>query len=402
MPTVDTTWFSQPYFDNVHDVMARMRADEPVVRAVMPNGLPIWVITRYEDARAALLDERLLKDHDRLTRVMRDRLADAGYQTELNGIFTKHMLLSDPPDHTRLRSLLARSFTARRIAELRPFVQRLTTELLDRLAAGNGPADLVAGLATPLPAIVICELLGVPVDDRSRFQAWTAAMLEGVPPSSLTASHELRAYLTDLIAAKSYAPGDDLLSALTKVSEDGDRLSAEELHATAVLLLVAGHETTSNLIGNGARLLLAEPALAERLRTRPGDMAAVIEELLRVDGPVMLTPQRFTAEPVTVAGVTIPADEVVMIAVGSANRDDTRFDRAADFDLERGSRGHIGFGLGLHYCLGAPLARLEADVALTALITRFPNARIAVAASELQHRRASIMNGYQALPVLLH
>lgn len=396
-----TELFTQSYFDHVHEVMASMRMRQPVFRGAMPNGLPVWVITRYDDARLALTDDRLRKDHDRLTAVMRARLADAGQGTELNGLFTKHMLLSDPPDHTRLRSLLARDFTPRRIALLRPFVSRVTTELFDRLADRDGPVDLVAGLALPLPAFVIGELLGVPVEDRNRFQSWTATMLEGVPPSSLTASKDLRDFLAGLIAAKSASPGDDLLSALTRASEDGDRLGADELLATAVLLLVAGHETTSNLIGNGARLLLTEPALATRVRERPAELPAVIEELLRLDSPVMMTTQRCTTEPVTIGDVTIPADEVVMIAVGSANRDGDRFEQPERFDLERGGRGHVSFGHGVHYCLGAPLARLESEIALGELVLRFPDARLAVPANELRHRRASIMNGYTALPAFL-
>jgi cytochrome P450 len=244
------------------------------------------------------------------------------------------MLLSDPPDHTRLRGLLARSFTARRIAQLRPFVLRVATELLDDLAAQDDVVDLVAGFALPLPSVVISELLGVPPEDRTSFQGWTAAMMEGRPATSLPASRQLSEYLAGLIAAKSAAPGEDLLSALTEAGEDGDRLSAQELLATAILLLVAGHETTANLIGNGIRLLLTEPALAPRVRERPADLPAVLEELLRVDSPVMLTTQRFTAAPVDIGGVTIPAGEVVMVAVGSANRDADRFERAAEFDLD--------------------------------------------------------------------
>lgn len=397
-----TELFTQSYFDNVHEIMSRMREREPVFRGAMPNGLPVWVITRYDDVKAALTDDRLRKDHDRLTAVMRARLAEVGRGTELNGLFTKHMLLTDPPDHTRLRSLLARDFTPRRIELLRPFVSRVTTELFDRLDQIDDVVDLVAGLGLSLPGIVIGELLGVPGADRTRFQVWTATMVEGVPPSSLEASRALRHYLTELIAAKSASPGDDLLSALTRVSADGDRLAGDELRATAVLLLVAGHETTSNLIGNGVRLLLTEPALAARLRARPEDFPAVIDELLRLDSPVMMTTQRFTVEPVAFGDVTIPANEVVMIAVGSANRDGARFERPDEFDLDRGSRGHLSFGHGIHYCLGAQLARLESEIALGELVRRFPAARLAVPATELTRRRASIMNGYAALPVLLH
>jgi cytochrome P450 len=393
--------FTQSYFDNVHDVMAHLRADEPVHHTSLPNGLPVWLITRYDDVRAALTDERLRKDNDRLTEVMRTKLAEAGAGTELSSLFTKHMLNADPPDHTRLRNLLTRSFTARRVELLRPYVLRVATELLDELAAVRGEVDLVAGFAVPLPSIVISELLGVPGADRGLFQEWSSGMLHGRPERSLPASRELVAYLTTLIAAKSAAPGEDLLSALTQESETGDRLSERELLATAVLLLVAGHETTANLIGNGAYRLLADPELANALRTRPDGIPAVVEELLRVDSPVMLSTQRYTAAPLRIGDVTIPEGEVVMVAVGSANRDDGRFPRPAELDVARGARGHVAFGHGMHYCLGAPLARLEGEVAFGQLVTRFPDARITQPADPLRRRQASIMNGYAALPVLL-
>lgn len=394
-------FFTQPYFDNVHDVMAGLRTDEPVTRATMPNGLPVWLITRYDDARAALTDARLCKDNDRLTEVMRTKLAEAGAGTELSGLFTKHMLNADPPDHTRLRNLLTRSFTARRIELLRPYVLGIATELLDELSAAQGEVDLIAGFALPLPSVVIGELLGVPEGDRELFQRWSSAMLHGHPEQTLPASRQLIDYLAELIAAKSATPGDDLLSALTEESETGDRLSNKELVATAILLLVAGHETTTNLIGNGAHRLLSDPDLVSGLRARPDGIPAVVEELLRVDSPVMLSTQRFTTQPVQVGDVTIPEGEVVMIAVGSANRDESRFSRPDELDVGRGSRGHVAFGHGMHYCLGAPLARLEGEIALGQLVTRFPDARIALPATELRRRQASIMNGYAALPVLL-
>jgi cytochrome P450 len=393
--------FTDEYFASVHDVMARLRREQPVHRTTMPNGLPVWVISRYADVRAALTDDRLRKDNDQLVAVMRAKLVEAGRGTELPSLFTKHMLNADPPDHTRLRGLLARAFTARRVELLRPFVRSTTTELLDTLAAEDDVVDLISGFALALPSIVISELLGVPAGDRARFQEWTSAMLEGRRATALPGSRRLVAYLTDLIAAKSETPGNDLLSALTQESETGDRLSAEELLGTAVLLLVAGHETTTNLIGNGARLLLAEPELAAAVRRRPDDISPVVEEVLRVDSPVMLTTHRFTAEPVRIGDVTIPRNEVVMISLGSANHDESRFERPDEVDVDRGSRGHVAFGHGIHYCLGAPLARMEAEIALRELVMRFPEARIALPLNQLRRRRASIMNGYATLPVLL-
>jgi cytochrome P450 len=397
----DIALFSGPYYEQVHDILGRLRVDEPVHRAVMPTGLPVWVITRYDDVRSVLTDPRIRKDHQRLTEIAQGKLAQRGVDTRLNGLFSRHLLLLDPPEHTRVRALLTRSFTARRVKLLRPFIDRLATDLLDRLAAEPGPVDLVAGFALPLPAIVISELLGVPENERDAFQDWTGALLAGRPEIALPATGEMIAYLTGLIARKIEAPADDLLSALTVEAELGDRLSGEELVATAMLLLVAGHETTSNLIVNGARWILDDPALAVRLRAEPGLLPAVVEELLRLESPVMMSTPRFTAEPVTIGDVTIPAGELVLVSVGSANRDERRFPRPDDLDTGRDAHGVLAFGHGPHYCIGAPLARLEGALALGHLVEDFPLARLAVPTNELRHRHAAIMHGYRELPVFL-
>lgn len=392
--------FTSDYFRHTHEFLGQLRADGPAHRAVMPNGLPIWVITRYRDVRAALVDRRLSKDYDRIVPIMRAKLAAAGESTELIGTLTRHMLTTDPPDHTRLRRLLARDFTARRIEQLRPRITEIVDGLLDSLPV-DGLADLIAGFALPLPATVIGELLGVPVDRRAEFQAWTTAMLEFRPETSLPASRKLVDFVTELVAAKAAAPGDDLLSALTRASADGDRLTDEEVVGTGMLLLAAGFETTVNLIGNGLRWLLDEPDLARGLRERPDTLPAFVEELLRVDSPVVLSTFRCTTEPVDFGDVRVPTGEVVLVSVGSANRDDRRYERAAEMDLTRGARGHLAFGHGVHYCLGAPLARMEGQIAFRAFLRRFPDARSAVPRARLPRRSVATMNGYAALPVCL-
>ncbi|MFC0439515.1 cytochrome P450 [Kutzneria buriramensis] len=390
--------FTEQYFAHVHEFMATARAEEPVFRVRQVSGVPTWVVTRYDEVRALLTDDRLSKDSVRLGEILRARLAEAGHEPRVSALFGRNMLMADPPDHTRLRLLLAKEFTARRIAQLRPFIERLTDELLTAAAAQDGPVDLADGFAVALPALVISELLGVPGEDRHRFQGWTGALLSGDPERITPANDAIQAYLKELIKAKSERPGEDLLSAMTTASEQGDRLSADELVSMAALLLVAGHETTANLISAGIRRLLTEPGLADAVLADP---APVVEELLRVDSPVMLATTRFTTEDVEVGGVTIPAGELVALAIGSANRDEARFEHGDEFDLDRGARGHIAFGHGLHHCLGAPLARLEGDIALTALARQFPQARLAVPAAELTHRRVPIMNGFAAMPVLL-
>lgn len=392
--------FTDQYFDNVHEVFSRLRTEQPVVRAVMPDGLPVWVITGYAETRAALNDPRLSKNRERMIEIVAAKLAEAGVSTELSALYTPHMLLTDPPDHTRLRTLLARAFTVRRVESLRPRVQRLADDLLDALGTGE-PVDLITEFALPLPATVIAELLGVPMADRPPFQQWVLAMNEQRPEVSLPASQEMVPYLAGLLERKAADPADDLLSALVAASESGDRLSSDELLATALLLLMAGHETTANLIGNALRWILADPGLARALRDRPGSIENAVEELLRFDSPVMISTNRFSAEPIEVGGVTIPAGEIVLMSLGSANRDGRRFDRPDHLDITRELGGHVAFGHGIHYCIGAPLARLESEIALATFVRRFPNARLAVPVEKVRRRTGSIMNGIVELPALL-
>jgi cytochrome P450 len=390
--------FGRSYYDHIHEFSAALRAETPVYRAIMPDGLPVWMITRYADVRAALTDGRLRKDHNRMIEILTAKYIEAGVTEELTALYSPHMLLTDPPDHTRLRTLLTRAFTARRVESLRPGIEQTARSLLAALPTTE-PVDLIAKYALPLPATVIAELLGVPAADRPQFQQWSSDMIEQRPEASLPASAKMVPYLTDLINKKKDKPGDDLLSAL--VAEDEDRLSEEELRATALLLLVAGHETTANLIGNSIPLLLSDPALAESLRARPDQLKAAIEELLRVDSPVMVTTKRFSAEEVKVAGVTIPADEIVLIAIGSANRDDRRFAQPSKINIGRADTGHMAFGHGVHYCLGAPLARLEGEIAIEQLLKEFPKAQLTMPPNQLKRKTASIMNGYTTVPVIL-
>jgi cytochrome P450 len=389
--------YTEHYFAHVHEFMAVARAEEPVFLTTALNGVPTWVVTRYDDVKALLTDDRLSKDSERIIALLHTKMVAAGREPQLHAGFGKSMLMADPPDHSRLRLLLAKDFTARRIATLRPFVEQLTDNLLAALATEPGPVDVVDGFAMALPAMVISEMLGVPAEDRHEFNAWTGDLLSGDPAVYMPANDAVVAYLGKLIEAKQADPGEDLLSAMTR-AEEGDRLSPAEVLAMALLILIAGHETTTNLISSAIVRLTADPALAERLLADP---LPVIDELLRVDSPVMLGTARYTTEAVEVGGVTIPADEMVALALGSANRDADRFAHPEQIDLDRGARGHVAFGHGLHHCLGAPLARLEAEVALTAFVRQFPDAKLAVPVDELPFRHATIMNGYSEMPVVL-
>jgi vitamin D3 1,25-hydroxylase len=383
-PLFDGDYWADPY-----PALAELRADDPVRRLDLPDG-PMWIITRYEDARAAFVDARFSKDW-RYTLPAEQRAAMPAAPTPM-------MLLMDPPDHTRLRRLVSRSFTARRMEELRPRVQQIADELLDALPTGT--VDLMTHYAFLLPVRVICELLGVPAEDRDDFGRWSSTMIdESSNDEKMAASTALGEYLAALIDRKRAEPDDALLSALTQVSDEGDALSQEELVAMAMMLLIAGHETTVNLIGNGVLGLLTHPDQLAVLRDEPDRWPGAVEEFLRWDTPVTNAPVRFAAEDVEVAGTVIPEGAVVMLSLSAANRDDARFTDAATLDVRRTDGGHVAFGYGLHHCLGAPLARIEGQVALASLFTRHPDLRLA--SQDLTYRRSVLVRGLTELPVVV-
>ncbi|MFI8785128.1 cytochrome P450 [Streptomyces sp. NPDC055105] len=349
-----------------YPVYEELRARGPVHRVLLPKPADdgeAWLIVGHEEARAALIDPRLVKSPA--------KLGFSGLDEELIGA---HLLITDPPHHTRLRSLVTRAFTARRVESLRPRIQRITDDLLDAMLP-HGRADLVESFAFPLPLTVICELLGVPDIDRADFRRMSN---EVVAPSDRDGEYatfvELAAYLRDLIEDKrASAPADDLLSALIRTTaEDGDRLSPDELCAMAFILLIAGHETTVNLIASGVRALLAHPDQLAALRADMTLLGGAVEEMLRYEGPVENATYRFTVEDTEVAGTVIPGGSAVLVGLAAAGHDPERFPEPDRFDIRRDARGHIAFGHGLHHCLGAPLARLEGQIALRSLLDRAP------------------------------
>jgi cytochrome P450 len=321
---------------------------------------------------------------------------DAGMHTDL--------LHLDPPDHTRLRKLVTAAFTRRRIEQLAPRVQQITDELLDAMD-GATEVDLIAAFAYPLPLTVICELLGVPTDEQTSFREWSSTIVAFsmvAPEAWVAASTAMIRYVRELLAAKRAAPADDLLSALVSVRDGSDRLSEDELTSMVFLLLVAGHETTVNLIGNGVHALLTHPDQLAVLRAEPERMDATIEELLRFDGPLQVTTLRWTTEPVEIGGTVIPAGATVIPALMPANRDPSRIADPDRFDLTRTDSPHLAFGHGVHHCLGAPLARLEGRIALASLFARFPDLHLAVPPTEIRWRPGVLMHGLLTLPVAPH
>jgi cytochrome P450 len=389
------------YFQDPLAHFARMREEGPVTPVAMPDGSRLWMVTRYADVRAALADPRLGKD-------WASKLQPEGWSPDpVFGYLSVHLLNLDPPDHTRLRRLVSKAFTARRVAALRPRVEAITGSLLDamagRAAAGEAETDLIDALAFPLPITVICELVGIPASDQDKFKVWSHAIVSSViaPEEWRDAAAGLFHYFTALLAAKRRAPGDDLLSALIAARDDDDSLDERELIAMLFLLLIAGHETTTNLIASGTLALLTHPAELARLRSDPTMAAGAVEELLRYANPLNHATDRFTLEPVEIGGVTIPAREWVLCVTSSANHDPARFAEPDRLDLGRDAGGHLAFGHGIHYCLGAPLARLEGEVAFGALLARFPSLTLAVPADELRWRPSSLIHGLESLPVRL-
>jgi cytochrome P450 len=393
-----TPFDEDSYYQDPLGFFARLRESRPVAPVRMPAYGRVWIVTRHEDVRTVLTDPRLAKDVHRWPGGGRSRPSEA------TGVYA-HMLHADPPDHTRLRRLVQKVFMPRRVA-LRPRAEEIAAGLLDEMAAARGDViDLLDAYARPLPIAVLCELLGIPVADRAWIAVTVAAYDERAEHQRL--ERELAAYFTELIAARRAEPGDDLVSALVVARDnagaDGaaDGLTGNELISTVFLLVMAGFDTTVNLIASGTMALLTHPGEKTRLRQDPSLLPAAVEELLRFTNPVNHANDRFTIEDVPVGDVVIPAGEWVFPAISSANRDPAQFPDPDRLDLGRDTSGHVAFGHGVHYCLGAPLARMEAEVALGALLARFPQISLAVPPPELRWRPVSLMNGLESLPVRL-
>ncbi|RIK42623.1 MAG: cytochrome P450 [Chloroflexi bacterium] len=396
-----------PHFKaNPYPTYATMRQAMPVYRRDAANGKSIWFITRYDDVAA------LLRDHTHFVKDVRNTMtpmerAQLPPTPPLVNLLSNHMLNLDPPDHTRLRTLVNKAFTAAVVQQMAGRVQDIADDLLDRVQA-RGRMDLIEDFAFPLPMTVIAELLGIPARDRARFRRWSDAFV--TPSVNLQRStkkylktrrlmEDFTGYLRQVFADRRQRPHNDLISSLLAVEEAGDRLSEEELFSMMILLVVAGHETVVNLIGNGVLALLQHPAQLDRLRQQPGLIRNAVEESLRYDGPVERATMRFAAEDVAVGGQTIRRGDAVSLVLAAADRDPAHFEHPNRFDLTRSNMRHLGFGLGIHYCLGAPLARLEGEIAFATLIRRLPDLRLAVAPEALVWRGVPILRGVTGLPV---
>lgn len=385
------------------------REHAPVRRLTQPDGLQLWLVTGYHDSRAALADPRLAHH----LRHARPAMARAGIELtdERIRFGAAHLLHSEPSDHARLRRLVARAFSPARVQRLRPRVREIAGELLTAIDP-SAEVDLVRALNNPLPVMVICELLGIPAEDRTLFRQWTEAAVtpeyQADPPMSRDEGKaHLRSYLADLVSSRRaerlrYLEAEqqpDLLRALIVACDDESRLTETEVVAMSFIMLIAGHESTSNFLGNAFLTMLRAPALQHALEHSSGTtLAHAVDELLRFDGPVQRGTLRTAVEDVEISGVTVPAGEIVSVCVAAANRDPRRFPDADDVRLDRNDNPHLAFGHGPHFCVGASLARMEAEVAIGAVLHRFDEITLAVQPSELRWRPA-FQRGLVGLPV---
>jgi cytochrome P450 len=365
----------------------RMRDTAPVFHDEQSGS---WHVFRYDDVQRALSEHATFS-----SRMGGDDPSEAGQ------LFAASLITTDPPRHRQLRSLVTQAFTPKAVDALAPRISHLTEELLDRLAS-TGTADLIAGLAYPLPVIVIAELMGIPSDDRDRFKQWSDVIVSQTRTGAESADHhdtnvEMAGYFLDLIERRRSRPGNDLISNLLSAEIDGQKLSVAELLGFCSLLLVAGNETTTNLIGNAVLSFAEEPGTIERLLAEPSLLPQAIEEVLRYRSPVQ-SMYRVTAADTTLGGLQVPAGVPLVAWIGSANRDERHFERPDRFDIDRGPSRHLAFGQGIHFCLGAPLARLEARIALQAVLSRLPGLTL-TEGSRLERMDSTIVYGVKELPV---
>ncbi|WP_329178430.1 cytochrome P450 family protein [Streptomyces sp. NBC_01477] len=409
--------FTWEFATDPYPAYAWLREHSPVHRTTLPSGVEAWLVTRYADAREALADARLSKNpvHHAGSPGARGK---TGIPGERSADLMTHLLNIDPPDHTRLRRLVSTAFTPRRVARFGPRVQQLTDRFVDGFAV-RGEADLIHDFAFPLPIYAICDLLGVPAEDQDDFRDWAGMMIRhgGGPRGGVARSvKRMRAYLVELIHRKRAeltagtgsgadgGPPDDLISGLIRASDHGEHLTENEAAAMAFILLFAGFETTVNLIGNGMHTLLTHPGPRAELqaslaRGESALLESAVEELLRHDGPVELATWRYATTALTVGGQPVAAGDPVLVVLAAADRDPARFSAPDAVNLARADNPHLGYGHGIHYCLGAPLARLEARTALATLLTRLPDLRLAADPGDLRWRGGLIMRGLRTLPV---
>lgn len=380
-------FLSQETRRNPHAFYEPLRSTEPLLYV---EGLNAWVLTTYEDALWLLKDPRFIKDAQKVFSL-------EGRQQEMASRM-RNMLMVDPPDHTRLRSLVSKAFTPRMIEQLRPRIQQIADELLDAVQE-QGQMDLLPAFAYPLPITVISEMLGIPVADRQQFRVWTQAIINMQEEAHRNSLDEFFGYIETLLEEKRKYPDNDLISSLIQVEEHGDQLRGNELVSMIFLLIVAGHETTVNLLGNGTLALLQHPEQLQQLQRDPTLIPGAVEELLRYTAPVSLSDERWAGEDIELHGKLIRKGDMVLAALISANADPEQFPAGSTLDITRRENQHLAFGKGIHFCLGAPLARLEGQIAFSTLLRRLPNLHLVDDPEQLVWNLNPMLRGLKSLPV---
>ncbi len=377
-----------------------LRSEEgPVVKKMGWHSQMMHIIG-YEEAREILSDPKRFVKNRATLEPETNPMPSMGGGVDVFGLLYNNMLNADHGDHRRLRALVSKAFTNRRVKTLAPRIEEIAHELIDSFI-DEGQIDLVKSFAFPLPIIVICELLGIPSTDHDKFEDWSNAFLGIIDPSE---SYEQKIlsfvdYLKVLISERRNTPKDDLISALVHAEEDGKRLSEQELYSMVALLIVAGHETTVNLISNSMATLLQHPDQLQRLRENPDQIEQAIEEFLRHDGPAEIATGRYAAEDVTIGDTFIERGTAIAVVLAGANRDPAAFTDADQFDINRENNKHLAFGFGVHHCIGAPLARLEAKIAFTAMLQRLPDLELAIPADKIEYVSRTVVRGITALPI---
>ncbi|MGG4143628.1 cytochrome P450 [Paenibacillus algorifonticola] len=388
----------ETFIRNPYPVYSEVREQDPVFRFLLPSGQYAWIVTRYDDAVNVLNDSRFVTNPPYVDEIV------GSHVPAHQAIISRNLLTVTPSDHRRLRRLIQKAFTPRMIDRLRGRIEEITNELLHQVQDKN-EMNLIEDFAFPLPIIVICEMLGIPFEDQDKFRHWSDVIMEGFNnPSLMEQSDSVMKhfveYLQELIAKRRDKLKEDLISDLLRVEDEGDVLSEHELYALVFVLIIAGHETTVNLIGNGILALIEHPEQKEKLQNEPELIHAAIEEILRYNGPAEVSNIRWATEDTELRGKRIRQGEMLFVAFASANRDPAQFPEPDTFDITREVNNHIAFGKGVHFCVGAPLARLEAEIAIGALLRRMPNLRLNSDIIDLEWRPGMIIRGVREIPLL--
>lgn len=394
--TVKSNLFTKAFTPNPYPAYTQLRNEEPVARVLLPDGQYAWMITRYDDALEALKNQKFMKDYRKLYEE-----DDSDYSS----VFSKNMLFADMPDHRRLRGLVSKAFTPQMIAGMRDRIQEITDELLDEIA-GHETVNLIDAFAFPLPIIVICEMLGIPTEDRDNFRIWSNSMIEG---SNGAYAQDIQKhmqdfiqYLRDRFETVRKNPGEDLISKLIVAEEQGDQLTEKELYGVVSLLIIAGHETTVNFIGNSIMALIENPDQLALLKEQPDLIKTAIEETLRFNDPVEYSTSRWASEDMVFKDQAMKKGDLVIVILNAANHDPSQFENPDQLDITREKSKHLAFGKGIHACLGAPLARLEGEIAIASFFKRYPHAQLNINKDDLEWRTGMIVRGVRELPLLLN